>query len=80
MNAVRWSLALVVLCFAGCASTTKTTISLYVEKDVWVDRNPLDTPDGKIRLEYKVLQDEPWPFFKKVEDERRCNPAKAKVN
>ena len=57
---MRW-ISIFVLVFAGCASSTKTCVSVYVEKELWVERD-FEKPDAKVRFEYKLEQTEPWPF------------------
>ena len=61
---MRWILAITLL-MAGCAQTTKTTVSVYFEKDLYIS----GSPDGKARVEYKIEQNEPWPFQKRLKHE-----------
>jgi len=44
---------------AGCASTCKTSVSIYLEKDFWVENDSGGKPDLKTRVEYKVEQNGP---------------------
>ena len=59
---MRWILILAILVVSGCAHTTKTSVSVYLEKDLWIDSEFHGKPDAKTRLEYRVEQTEPWPF------------------
>jgi len=58
---MRWILVLSLL-FSGCAGTTKSTVSVFFEKDLWTDNDRYSKPDAKARIEYRLEQSEPWPF------------------
>lgn len=56
---MRWIWVLIFL-VVGCTHTTKTSVSVYLEKDLWVEAELGSKPDARARLEYKLEQDGPW--------------------
>ncbi len=44
-----------ILFLAGCAST-RSEVSIYVEKDLYDGRPGATAPDGRARLEYRMTQ------------------------
>jgi len=51
-----------VLLLAGCANSAKTSVSVYFEKDLWVESDFGNKSDAKARVEYKLEQNGPWSF------------------
>lgn len=65
---MKWFLITALLLLSGCAADrTESHFSVFVEKDFWVEQRfeQTGTPDAKLRLEYRLVQQHPWPFLKR---------------